>query len=320
MGSDSDQPNAVTGASYRVACLSGSGIGPEVMAEATRVLQEVARLHGFVVEDAHVPFGAEAQTSLGHPLPAQTRATYRGADAILAASRRTPALEGVRAELELVAELRRAGFAPDGDVAMLNPHASGHEEWTIARAFLLAKHRRGRLSSIGGDREWRSLVERIGADWPEIEIEHLSVRAARVVVANDPSQLDVVVAGEEAAGGLAREAEEKTLVAAEADLASSGPSLFGPTHQTASRIAGQGVANPSGMLVAVSLLLAEGLGERVAAGTLDRAIREALRKGARTADMVKAGIAATTREFTENVLAELPRARQDNDLSTEELR
>jgi hypothetical protein len=36
--------------------------------------------------------------------------------------------------------------------------------------------------------------------------------------------------------------------------------------------------------------------------------------------MVKAGVAATTREFTENVLAELPRARQDNDLSTEELR
>jgi 3-isopropylmalate dehydrogenase len=320
MNSNADQANAVTGASYRVACLSGGGIGPEVMAEATRVLQEVARLHAFEVEELHVPFGAEAQTSLGHPLPAKTRAAYRGADAILAASRRTPELDGVRSELELVAELRRAGFAPDGDVAMLNPIASGHEEWTIARAFLLAGYRRGRLSSVGADRDWRLLVERLGADRPEIEIEHLSVETARLIVATDPSHLDVVVAGEETAGDLARGAEEMTLVAAEADLAASGPSLFGPTHRTASRIAGLGVANPSGVLVAVSLLLAEGLGERVAAGTLDRAIRKALRKGARTADMVKAGIAATTREFTETVLAELPRARQDNDLSTEELR
>jgi len=320
MSSNADQLNAATGASYRVACLSGGGIGPEVMAEATRVLQETARLHGFEVEELHVPFGAEAQTSLGHPLPAQTRATYRGADAILAASRHTPALEGVRSELELVAELRRAGFAPEGDVVMLNPVASEHQEWTIARAFLLAHFRRERLSSIGGDRDWRLLVERLGVDQPEIEIEHLSLDAARLIVATDPSHLDVVVAGEETATDLAREAEEMTLVAAEADLAASGPSLFGPTHRTASRIAGLGVANPSGVLVAVSLLLAEGLGERVAAGTLDRAIREALRKGARTADMVKAGIAATTREFTETVLAELPRARQNNDLSTEELR
>jgi len=310
----------VSAAVYRIACLSGAGIGPEVMAEATRVLQEVARLHGFQVEELHVPFGAEAHTSLGHSLPEQTRVTYRGADAILAASRHTPELEGVRSELELAAELRRAGFAPEGDVVMLNPVASEHEEWTIARAFLLARHRRGRLSSVGGDRDWRLLVERLGMDRPEIEIEHLSVDAARLIVAADPSHLDVVVAGEETAKNLAREAEEMTLVAAEADLAASGPSLFGPTHRTASRIAGLGVANPSGVLVAVSLLLAEGLGERGAAGTLDRAIRQALRKGARTADMVKAGIAATTREFTETVLAELSRARRGNDLSTEELR
>ncbi len=305
---------------YRIACLSGGGIGPEVMADATRVLREVGRLHGFEVEELHVPFGAEAHTSLGHPLPAQTRAAYRGADAILAASRHTPALEGVCSDLELVAQLRRAGFTPEADVVMLNPIASGHEEWAIAHAFLLAHYRRGRLFSIDGDRDWRLLVERLGANRQEIEIEHLSVDTARLIVTTDPSHLDVVVAGEETAKDLASEAGEMTLVAAEAYLASSGPSLFGPTHRTASRIAGLGVANPSGVLVAVSLLLAEGLGERVAADTLDQAIREALRKGARTADMVKAGIAATTREFTETVLAELPRARQGNDLSTEELR
>ncbi len=47
---------------------------------------------------------------------------------------------------------------------------------------------------------------------------------------------------------------------------------------------------------------------------------EALRRGARAADMVKAGIAATTREFTEIVFAERPQARRDKDLSTEAIR
>lgn len=310
----------MSAASFRVACLSAGGIGPEVMAEASRVLREVARLHGFEIEELHVPIGAEARTSLGHPLPPQTRATYRDADAILVTSRHTPVLEGVRSELELAAELRRAGFAPDGDVAMINPIAGGHEEWAVTRAFSLARRRRGRLTSVGGDRDWRALVESREAASPELEVEHVRADTARLILASDPTQLDVIVADEETAHALARDAEEMTLIAAEADLAMSGPSLFGPTHRTASRIAGQGVANPSGMLVAVSLMLAEGLGEPSAAATLDRAIREALRKGARTADMVKAGIAATTREFTENVLAELPRARQDNDLSTEALR
>jgi 3-isopropylmalate dehydrogenase len=308
------------GAAYTVACLSGGGIGPEVMAGASRVLQETGALYGFEIDELHESFDAEARTRLGHPLPAQTRAAYRNADAILAASRRTPALEGIRSELELVAELRRAGFAPAGDVAMLNPLSEEHDEWTVARALLLADHRRRRLSSVGGDRNWRLLVERLGADWPETEIEHLSIDSARLIVKTDPSRLDVMIARAETAAELAREAEEATLVAAEADLASSGPSLFGPTHRSASRIAGQGVANPCGALVAVSLLLAEGLGERAAAATLDQAIREALSRGAWTADMVKAGVAATTREFTETVLAGLPRARRDNDLSTEALR
>ena len=36
---------------YTVACLSGDGIGPELMAEASRALAEAGRLHGFRVEE-----------------------------------------------------------------------------------------------------------------------------------------------------------------------------------------------------------------------------------------------------------------------------
>ena len=45
---------------YVVACLAGNGIGPEVMAEASRALAQVSRLHGFLVEEVHPPFAGEA--------------------------------------------------------------------------------------------------------------------------------------------------------------------------------------------------------------------------------------------------------------------
>jgi len=46
---------------------------------------------------------------------------------------------------------------------------------------------------------------------------------------------------------------------------------------------------------------------------------EVPRRGVRAADMVKAGIAATTREFNETILAGRLIVRRGNNLSTEEL-
>lgn len=91
---------------YTVACLAGDGIGPELMAEASRALQAVSRLHGFDVVDVHIPFGGDAVRRFGHPLPASTRAACREANAVLVAATREPALEGVKADTEF------AGAAP----------------------------------------------------------------------------------------------------------------------------------------------------------------------------------------------------------------
>jgi 3-isopropylmalate dehydrogenase len=110
------------------------------------------------------------------------------------------------------------------------------------------------------------------------------------------------------------------LVAGTGRLARGGPSMFSPTHRAALPIAGQGVANPAGMLLATAMLLADGLGEQPAARTLEGAVAQTLHQGVRTADMVTAGVAATTREFTEVVLSELPRARKDTEFVTREAR
>jgi hypothetical protein len=52
---------------YSIACLAGDGIGPEVMAQASRGLRAAARMHGLELEEEHVPFGADATMRFGQP-------------------------------------------------------------------------------------------------------------------------------------------------------------------------------------------------------------------------------------------------------------
>ena len=95
-------------------------------------------------------------------------------------------------------------------------------------------------------------------------------------------------------------------VVATGRLARSGPGVFAPTHGAAEEIAGQGVANPASMLLAAALMLGEGLGERRAAETLTGALLDASGYGAVTPDVVETGVGATTRQFADVVLAQLP--------------
>ena len=75
---------------YVVACLSGHGVGPEVMGQASRALARVSHLHGFRVEEIHPPFGAGAFTQSGHALPLETRRATLAAQAILVAAGNSP--------------------------------------------------------------------------------------------------------------------------------------------------------------------------------------------------------------------------------------
>jgi isocitrate/isopropylmalate dehydrogenase len=66
------------------------------------------------------------------------------------------------------------------------------------------------------------------------------------------------------------------------------------------------------MLLAAALMLSEGLGERAAGCTLERAVSSALASGVRTADLTVArGPAATTRDFMDAVLELMPTTRTD---------
>jgi 3-isopropylmalate dehydrogenase len=294
---------------YTVACLSGHGIGPEVMAEASRALARVSLLHGFRVEETHPPFGAEAFTQSGHSLPAATRRATLSAEAILVAAAAEPALAGVESELDLHARVERVVFAGRGVVTVLSPLGESAVSWTIERAFEIARASRARVTSVGGgDDAWTTGLAAEASRHPGVLVEVLPVDVAFRGIAFDPDRFDVVVTPTPYAEPLVGVAahDRRPRVVASGRLARSGPSVFAPAHGAVEEIAGQGVANPASMLLATALMLGEGLGERRAAETLSGAILEACSEDVRTPDMVETGLGATTREFADVVLAELP--------------
>src|SRR5687767_1275788 len=101
----------------KVAVLPGDGIGPEIIAQATRVLRKLE----LPLEMHEAAVGGAGYEAAGDPLPAATLALARQADAILfgavgdarydkleRAKRPEQAILGLRKELGLFANLRPA--------------------------------------------------------------------------------------------------------------------------------------------------------------------------------------------------------------------
>ena len=298
---------------YTIACLSGDGIGPELMAEASRALAEAGRLHEFRVDEVHAPFAGEAVTRHGHPLPPSTRAACRRADAVLVALTKEPALEGVKAALDLTWRIQRVR-TPQGDVAIASPLDDQLEPFVVRRAFDLARTRRARLAAVGDGLAWSTFVNWETERHPGVQVECLRLGHALPLLMSSPERFCVVVTQRQHAelvSDLAATSANGSRIVASGRLSRGGPGVFGPTHGSAPDIAGQGVANPSGMLLAAALMLSEGLGEEAAGRTLERAVSAALAEGWRTADLAGEGVAATTRDFMDAVLGLMPAARTD---------
>ena len=67
---------------YRVARIPGDGIGPEVIGEASRILEAAGEKHGFSIEWADYPFGADHYLKTGEILPDSAVNEMADADAL----------------------------------------------------------------------------------------------------------------------------------------------------------------------------------------------------------------------------------------------
>jgi 3-isopropylmalate dehydrogenase len=126
-------------------------------------------------------------------------------------------------------------------------------------------------------------------------------------IVDEPQKIDVVLT-ENTFGDILSDVAAAVTgglgLAGSASLGDDGPGLFEPVHGSAPQIAGQGIANPAGMLRSVALMLRHGLGRDDEAAQLELAVDTALR-AAPTPDV---GGSATTRELGDAVLRELERS------------
>ena len=325
-----------------VAVLPGDGIGPEVTAEAIRVLDALG------IEHTEHAFGGNAILEQGTPLPDETLAACREADAVLLAAVGLPELEGravrpeqgllgLRRELGVYANLRPAragaidlvivrelvgglyfgekGTREDGTWFDTCEYTRPEVERIARRAFAIARGRGGRLTSVDKvnvlhtSQLWRTVVTELGtAEYPDVPLDHALVDSFAMTIVNAPETIDVVVT-ENTFGDILSDVAAAVTgglgLAASASLGDDGPGLFEPVHGSAPQIAGRGTANPAAMLRSVALMLAHGLGRPEDARALEAAVDETLAV-VRTPDL---GGSATTREVGDAVLARMEPAR-----------
>ena len=324
-----------------VAVLPGDGIGPEVAAEAIRVLDALG------IEHSEHPFGGRAILELGTPLPDETLAACRAADAVLLAAVGLPELEGqpvrpeqgllrLRKELGVYANLRPAraegidlvivrelvgglyfgakGTRDDGTWFDTCEYSRPEVERIARRAFELARARGGELVSVDKvnvlhtSRLWRDVVMELGAEaYPDVPLSHALVDSFAMTIVQAPETIDVVLT-ENTFGDILSDVAAAVTgglgLAASASLGDEGPGLFEPVHGSAPQIAGQGIANPAAMLRSTALLLRHGLDRPADAAALEAAVENALR----TAPTTDLGGTATTRELGDAVLQALDRS------------
>jgi 3-isopropylmalate dehydrogenase len=212
----------------KVALLPGDGIGPEVAAAASEVLRELP----LELELEEHLFGGAAIHATGDPLPPETLAAARAADAVLLGAVGSPEFDGapirpeqglirLRGELDVYANLRPAradgvdllvvrelvgglyygarGVREDGTVFDTMEYRPEQVERIARRGFELALARRGRVTSVDKanvldtSRMWRETVERVAPDYPDVALEHMLVDTCGLQLVVSPERFDVIL-------------------------------------------------------------------------------------------------------------------------------
>lgn len=169
--------------------------------------------------------------------------------------------------------------------------------------FKAARKRNRRLCSVDKanvlevSELWREVMERVGKDYPDVELSHMYVDNAAMQLVRAPKQFDVVVT-ENMFGDILSDCAAMLTgsigMLPSASLDENAKGMYEPIHGSAPDIAGRGIANPIGAVWAGALMLQHlGLGD--AHDRLIAAIEATLAETRiRTPDL---GGRATTREM-----------------------
>ena len=180
-------------------------------------------------------------------------------------------------------------------------------------AYRAAQKRRKRLTSVdkanvlASMRLWRHTVVRLHEDYDDVSLEHLLVDACTMHLLTRPSSFDVILAGNMFGDILSDEASVlagSLGMLASASLGEGKFGLYEPVHGSAPDIAGQGKANPIGMILSVAMMLRYSLDLDSEASAIEYAVEQTLAEGLRTADIASGeGRLVDTKTMTDAIIA-----------------
>jgi len=167
-------------------------------------------------------------------------------------------------------------------------------ERIVEKGFQLASVRNKHLTSVDkanvleSSRMWREVVEEKAKDYPEVQVEHMYVDAAAMVLINRPKSFDVIVTENLFGDILSDEASMITGslgMLPSASLRADGFGLYEPVHGSAPDIAGQDKANPMAMILSAAMMLKYSFDMHEEAEAIEQAVNEVLNAGYRTGDL-----------------------------------
>ena len=341
---------------YKIALIPGDGIGPEIVAEAKKVLDRVCEKYSHKFSYTEVLLGGASIDAHGVPLTEEAIAQAKASDAVLMGSiggdaktspwyklepskRPEAGLLAIRKALNLFANLRpaylynelrdacplRDEIIGDGfDMIIVRELTGGlyfgarktteengvrtavdtlsYNENEIRRiaikAFEIARKRRNKVTSVDkanvldSSRLWRSVVEDVAKDYPDVTLEHMLVDNCAMQLVRDPKQFDVILT-ENMFGDIL--SDEASMVTGSIGMLSSASlnetklGLYEPSHGSAPDIAGQNKANPIATILSAAMMLRYSLDLDKEADAVETAVQKVLTEGYRTGDIMSEG-------------------------------
>ncbi|MBQ8231979.1 MAG: 3-isopropylmalate dehydrogenase [Lachnospiraceae bacterium] len=355
----------------RITCIPGDGIGPEIVAEAKKVLNRVAEKYGHTMNFTDILMGGASSDVHGVPLTEEAIATAKAADAVLMGSiggdttkspwyklppnlRPEAGLLAIRKALNLFANLRPAvlyeelaGACPlkeeisaaGFDMMIMRELTGGlyfgerktveengvlkaidtltYDENEIRRiaikGFDIAMKRNKKVTSVDkanvldSSRLWRKVVEEVAKDYPEVTLEHMLVDNCAMQLVKNPAQFDVILTENMFGDILSDEASMVTGsigMLASASLNDTKFGLYEPSHGSAPDIAGQNIANPIATILSASMMLRYSFDLDKEADAIDAAVKQVLKDGYRTVDIMSEGCTKVSCSQMGDLLAE----------------
>jgi 3-isopropylmalate dehydrogenase len=139
---------------------------------------------------------------------------------------------------------------------------------------------------------WREVVTRVGKDYPDVELSHMFVDAAVMVLMKAPKSFDVIVTGNVFGDILSDGAAMLTGSIGMLPTASLGvgkKGLYEPVHGSAPDIAGRNIANPLAAVLSAEMMLRYSFDDMNTADRINAAVRKVLADGYRTGDIAQPG-------------------------------